>query len=92
MWNNKEIESQGNPRTEAKIGPESKEKGAGIKVGQIIAAEVYVLPLMSLSCSPCGCCFLLFYRLENSSRASWLNSESRNLIGSASNYCLWQIP
>lgn len=40
------MESQGNPRIEAKIGPKSKENGAGIKVGQKISAEVYVLPLM----------------------------------------------
>ena len=45
MWNNKRMEFQGNPRIEAKIGPESKENGPAIKVGQSNPAEVHVLPL-----------------------------------------------
>lgn len=40
------MDSQGNPRTEATIGPGSIENGVEIKVGQSISAEVYVLPLM----------------------------------------------
>ena len=45
MWNNKGMEIQGNPRIEAKMGPESKENGAALKVGQSNPAEVHVLPL-----------------------------------------------